>query len=171
MSVNMQAYNQYKRSAVETVAPEKLLLMLYDAALKNINNAKKAIEDKDVNRAHGQIMKTEEIIVELMSTLNMEYEISERLFSLYEYFYHRLTLANAQKDIGILDEVGGFLLELRDTWQEAVNALKTAAPQEGKKPESGIGSGLKTVVTDEALGGKPMNRTAANASKGINITG
>ena len=41
-------------------------------------------------------MKTEEIIVELMSTLNMEYEISGKHLP-YEYFYHRLTQANAQK--------------------------------------------------------------------------
>lgn len=168
MSVNAQAYNQYKKSVVETVAPEKLLLMLYDAAIKNINNAKKAIKEKDINRAHEQIMKTEEIIVELMSTLNMEYEISGKLFALYEYFYHRLTQANAQKDIEILDEVEEFLLELRGTWQEAINALKTAPSQENKVEVEPVAS-VTPRIPSEAMGVKPIN--PGTTAKGINITG
>ncbi|MDD2511039.1 MAG: flagellar export chaperone FliS [Syntrophomonas sp.] len=167
MSVNAQAYNQYKKSVVETVAPEKLLLMLYDGAIKNISNAKKAIEDKDINRAHQQIMRAEEIIVELMSTLNMEYEISGRLFALYEYFYHRLTQANAHKEIGILDEVEGFLLELRGTWHEAIKGLKMAPAQEPKVDSLPV----STVAPAGIMSEKPVNPIAANVAKGINITG
>lgn len=169
MSANAQAYNQYRKSVVETVAPEKLLLMLYDAAIKNINNAKRAIEEKDIGRAHEQIMKTEEVIVELMATLNMEYEISERLFALYEYFYHRLTLANAKKDIKILEEVEGFLMELRETWQEAISVLKTAPPQESKAAVEAEASSMTSRIPGEAMAAKSID--PAPAMKGINITG
>lgn len=158
MSMNLQAYNQYKKSTVE-VSPEKLLIMLYNGALKNINNAKKAIEEKDIEQAHRQIMKAEEIIVELMSTLNMEYQISERLFLLYEYLYHQLTLANAQKDIGLLDEVEGFLIELRDTWQEAMTQLKSSTPgQELSSAEkaSSVSDNKKLPVSSQTTGQNPV---------------
>jgi len=140
VSINMQAYNQYRKSTVE-VSPEKLLIMLYNGALKNISNAKKAIEENNIEQAHRQIMRAEEIIVELMSTLNMDYPISERLFLLYEYLYHELTRANAQKDSTLLDEVEGFLIELRDTWQEAMMQLNSSAAvsqpsSPGQKPDN-----------------------------------
>ncbi|WP_061212733.1 flagellar export chaperone FliS [Syntrophomonas wolfei] len=166
MSMNAQAYNQYKKSVVETVAPEKLLLMLYDAAIKNIDNARKAIKEKDINRAHEQILRAEEIIVELMTTLNMEYEISGNLFLLYEYFYHRLTQANAQKEIAILDEVEEFLLELKGTWQEAINTLKSSTHQESR-----IASVPAAPAPTAAWSAKPVNPVAANVPKGINVTG
>ncbi len=125
LNANAQAYNQYQKTSIETVAAEKLLLMLYDGAIKNINNAKKAINEKDINLAHQNIIKTEDIIIELMSTLNMDYEISLNLFALYEYLLHQLTQANIKKDISLLDEVAGFLMDLRKTWAEAIKSLKS----------------------------------------------
>jgi len=133
--MNAQAYDQYRKASVETVAPEKLLLMLYDGAIKKICNAKIAIGDKDINRAHQEIMKAEDIIMELMCTLNMDYEISNGLFSLYEYLHNQLVQANFKKDIELLDEVEGFLSELRDAWREAMKTMKTTglAPVEAPK--------------------------------------
>ncbi len=127
MNMQAQAYNQYKKATVETVAPEKLLLMLYEGAIKFIDNAQKGIEARDVNLAHQQIIKTEQIILELMSTLKMEYELSQGLLTLYEYLYQQLVQANIKKDIMLLEEVKGFLVELRDTWVEAIKSLKTPA--------------------------------------------
>lgn len=143
MNMNAQAYDQYRKTSVETVAPERLLLMLYDAALKNINNAKKAIVQKDMNRAHQDIMKTEDIIIELMSTLNMDYEISASLYTLYEYLLHQLAQANIGKDTAILDEVNGFILDLRNTWNEAIKGLNnTPAPIKDAAAEA---APLKTI--------------------------
>jgi flagellar protein FliS len=120
MNVNAQAYDNYKKATVETAAPGKLLLMLFDGAIRNIDNAKKAIEDKDVNTAHNLIVKTQNIVLEFIASLNMEYEISNNLFNLYEYLYYQLVQANAGKDIGKLDEVREFLTQFRDTWEEAM---------------------------------------------------
>lgn len=122
--MNAQAYDQYRKTSVETVAPEKLLLMLFDGALKNINNAKKAIEDKDINRSHQEIIKAQDIVIELMSTLNMDFDISHSLFLLYEYMHNQLVQANIKKDVVILEEVEVFFAELRETWNEAMVSLK-----------------------------------------------
>lgn len=137
MNLNAQAYQQYKKTSVETLAPEKLLLMLYDGAIKDINNAINAIETDNLNLAHNEIIKTQDIIIELMSTLNMDYEISNSLFSLYDYIHRQLIQANIQKDIKILQEVQGFVTELRDTWQEAGQKVKTS-----RMPKAEISQGI-----------------------------
>ncbi|MDD4802939.1 MAG: flagellar export chaperone FliS [Syntrophomonas sp.] len=134
MSVNALAYSQYQKTSIVTGAPEKMLLMLYDGAIKNIIIAKKAIKDKDINLAHEKIIKTEDILAELMSTLNMDYEVSLGLFALYEYLIYQLVEANYKKDIDLLAEVEGFLSELRKTWAEAIQIIKTAPVSESSSP-------------------------------------
>ena len=62
-----------------------------------------------------------------MSTLDMQYEISEELFLLYEYMNRKLLEANMKKDKLILEEVTGYAEELRDTW---VRAMKLAKQQD-----------------------------------------
>lgn len=128
--MNAQAYDQYKKTSIESVGPGKLLLMLFEGAIRNIDSAKKAILDKDINLAHNQIIKTQNIILELISSLNMEYEISNQLFYLYEFMFYQLTLANAGKDIKILDEVRALLSEFHGVWDEAgkkAGVIKTQA--------------------------------------------
>jgi len=137
MSINAQVYANYRNSSIETASPGKLLLMLYNAAIKNLEDANRAIAAHDMERCHRMLVKTQEIIVEFMCTLNMEYEISGKLLALYEYMYRRLVEANLRKDTAIIDEVRGFLVELRDTWQEAVNKAGSAAPRPGA-----VGRGL-----------------------------
>jgi flagellar protein FliS len=136
MNVNAQAYNNYKKATVETASPGKLLLMLFDGAIRNIDDAKKAIQDKDINNAHNLIVKTQNIILEFIASLNMDYEISNNLFNLYEYLYYQLVQANAGKDIDKLDEVREFLVEFRNTWEEAMK--KTAITTQAKKSESAL---------------------------------
>lgn len=120
MNMYAQAYDQYKKTSVETLSPGKLLIMLYDGAIKNVKLAREAIREKDYNTSHTLLVKAQDIVTELMVTLNMEYDISKQLYSIYDYIYRRLVEANVGKDAAILDEVEGFLTELRDTWQEVV---------------------------------------------------
>ncbi|NLJ73214.1 MAG: flagellar export chaperone FliS [Syntrophomonadaceae bacterium] len=127
MSIGAQAYNQYKKTTVETVSPGKLLIMLYDGLLKNINMAKNAIDSNDFNLAHNNIIKAEDIVVEFMSTLDMSYEISKNLYSLYDFMMNRLIEANLAKDKAILEEVESLVEDLRDTWQEALKVASNSA--------------------------------------------
>ncbi|MGI6488887.1 MAG: flagellar export chaperone FliS [Syntrophomonadaceae bacterium] len=120
MSVNARAYQQYRNSVVETASPGRLLLMLYNAAIRNLDAAHRAIEDQNTVQANDCLLKAQDILLELMSTLDMEYEIAKQLLSLYDYMYRQLIQANVKKDVELVDEVRGFLVELRDTWQEAI---------------------------------------------------
>ncbi|GHH99981.1 flagellar export chaperone FliS [Neobacillus kokaensis] len=115
----------YQRNQVFTAKPEDLTLMLYNGGVKFLNQAKRAIENKDPAKAHSLIMKTQDILTELMVTLNMDYELSNSLYSLYDYMKQRLMEANMKKDSGILNEVEGMFQELKTSWAEAIKSLKS----------------------------------------------
>ena len=138
MSTQPQVYASYKSSAVETASPGKLLLMLYNAAIRNLDSAVQSIADKDIQSAHKSIVRTQDIISEFMCTLNMDYDISEKLLALYDYLHRRLVEANIHKDVEIINEVRGFLVGLRDAWQEAVQKASSMTTRAAAAGGGGI---------------------------------
>lgn len=114
------AAQSYKQNQVDTSSPEELTLMLYGGAITFTKKAKQAISDKNLNQAHQFITRVQDIIDELIITLDRKYPISAQLLALYDYLKRRLIEANISKDVTILDEVEGFLMEFRDTWKQAI---------------------------------------------------
>jgi len=124
MYANNNAYasagNLYKSNEVLTASKKKLVIMLYDGAAKNLKLAKLAIVEKKIERVNMLIIKTQNILVELMSTLNFEDggDVANNLMALYEYMYQKTIRANIDKDSETLDEIIGYLEELSDTWSQ-----------------------------------------------------
>jgi flagellar protein FliS len=114
------AAKSYKQNQVETASPEELTLMLYNGAITFVKRAKQAIGNKDFNQAHQYNIRVQDIVDELIITLDRKYPISEQLLSLYDYLKRRLVEANIAKDVSILEEVEGFFVEFRDTWKQAM---------------------------------------------------
>ncbi|MFZ3171708.1 MAG: flagellar export chaperone FliS [Carboxydocellales bacterium] len=112
-------YINYKQTAVQTASPEKLLLMLYDGAIKFGHQACVAMEQKDLEASNKYLGKIQDIVSELIVNLNMDYEISQNLYSIYEYINTRLVAANIQKSPEPLLEVMGYLRELRESFAQA----------------------------------------------------
>lgn len=119
MAVN-NPYQSYKQNSVNTASPGELTLMLYNGCLKFINQAKKAIEEKNIEGKNTNIQKAQNIIQELMVTLNMDLDISNNMMSLYDFMRRRLIEANVKSDISILMEVEELVTEFRDTWKEVI---------------------------------------------------
>lgn len=117
-------YAQYQQNSVMTASSEELTLMLYNGAIKFIKQAKIFINEKQMENAHKSIVRAEDIIAELNITLNMDYEISENLRSLYTFILDRLTDANVQKSTDVLNEILPLVEDLRDTWQQAMKQAK-----------------------------------------------
>ncbi|ADR19104.1 flagellar export chaperone FliS [Calditerrivibrio nitroreducens] len=116
-----QAQKTYLKNEIEGATKGKLVLLLYDGAIKFINMAVKGIEEKNIVAAHENIIKAENILYELLSTLNMEAgEIAENLFKLYDFAIWQLVEANKTKDAEKLTPVLGILKTLRDAWKEVV---------------------------------------------------
>lgn len=122
--VTANPYQQYQQSVINTSTPQELTLMLYNGLVKFLNLGIQAIDEKNMENAHNNILKAQRIIEEFMSTLNMDYDISKNLYSLYEYMNRRLIDANIKKDKEITEEVLGFAKELRDTWAQAMKLAK-----------------------------------------------
>lgn len=114
------AYAQYNNSKVLTASPAELTLMLYEGAIKFCNIAIMAIENKDVAKAHTNIMKVENIIDYLRKTLDMKYPVAQDFDRMYVYLDERLVTANIKKDKEVLEEVNTHLRSIRDTWKEVM---------------------------------------------------
>lgn len=118
------AFNAYKQNSVTTASPGELTLMLYNGCLKFLNKAKQSIEDKNIQEKNNNIQRAQAIIAELMSTLNMDVEISKQMLPLYDYMNRRLVEANINSDIAIIEEVEGLVTEFRDTWKEVIKITR-----------------------------------------------
>ena len=119
----MNGYAAYANNKIMTATPAELTLMLYEGAIKFCNIAEVAIEKKDVQKAHDNIVKAQRIIEEFQATLNHKYAVAEDFDNVYKYLLQRLVEANIKKDTEILEEVLGHLRTMRDTWKEI---MKTA---------------------------------------------
>ena len=124
-------YQKYQQQSVMTASQEELLLMLYNGCIRFVKLGIQAVEDRDIQKAHTNIVKAQDIIVEFISTLDMSYDVAKSLMPLYDYIYRRLVEANVTKDAAILNEVLGLVTELRDTWAEAAKQLKQQKAMSG----------------------------------------
>lgn len=120
MALPNNPYAQYNNNKVLTASPAELTLMLYDGAIKFCNIAEMAVEGKDVQKAHNNIMKVQRIITYLRQTLDMKYPVARDFENIYVYLEQRLVQANLKKDIDILKEVNEHLHSVRDTWKEVM---------------------------------------------------
>lgn len=114
------AYAQYNNSKILTASPAELTLMLYDGAIKFCNIAMVAVEQKDIEKAHINIIKAQKIVDYFRQTLDMKYEVSKDFERVYTYLEQRLVEANLKKDKEILEEVTTHLRSMRDTWKEVM---------------------------------------------------
>lgn len=103
-----------------TASPGDLTLMLYNGCLKFIKQGRQAILDKNIEEKNTSLLKVQEIIRELMATLNMEYEISHQMMLMYDYILNRLIEANVNNNLEALDEASSHIKEFRDTWQQVI---------------------------------------------------
>ncbi|MER2039150.1 MAG: flagellar export chaperone FliS [Solibacillus sp.] len=124
MTVHSNALNAYKQNSVTTASPGELTLMLYNGCLKFLGKAKVAISNKNMEEKNINLQKSQAIIAELMSTLNMNIEISKQMLPLYEYMNRRLVEANLKNDASIIEEVESLVTEFRDTWKEVIKITR-----------------------------------------------
>lgn len=108
----------YQKNQVNTAPKKKLLIMLYDGAIKNLNLAEMALEEKNFENTNKYLIKAQDIVTELMITLDFDQggDIANNLYSLYEYMYNKLVRGNIDKDIESVVEVRGYMEELRQVW-------------------------------------------------------
>lgn len=118
-------YAKYQNSKILTASPAELTLMLYDGAIKFGNIAIMAMHEKDVPKAHANIIKVQRIITEFRTSLDRKYPVAQDFDNIYVYLLQRLFQANVKKDPEIMEEVIGHLRTLRETWVEVMKKSKS----------------------------------------------
>ena len=86
-------YNIYKQNSVNMASSQQLLLMLLDGAVKYTKIARMAILNKDIARAHKELVRVQDIFLELMITMDKNTKYMEDLYNIYD-FINYLEMAN-----------------------------------------------------------------------------
>jgi len=124
------ALSAYKETRVKTAGQGQLIIMLYDEAVKQLDQGLELMKQyskgkKDPGKIENiakALLKTQEIITELMVSLDFEQgrDVAKNLFSLYTWFNQEIVEANTNKDIKRVADVRNMLVDLRTAWGEAV---------------------------------------------------
>ena len=122
--INSRPQDAYRRQDVMTANPADLIVMLYDALKKNIILGRRGIEKKNTESAHNHLMKAQDIVSELIKSLDMTYEISDELLSIYGFALRSLSDANIRKDAEPLGAVIEMVDELREAWKQVSSEIR-----------------------------------------------
>ncbi|MCS5541534.1 MAG: flagellar export chaperone FliS [SAR324 cluster bacterium] len=147
--------NAYKKASVNTLDQTKLIIMLYDGAIKNASFAVEHMKSGQIEKVHECLIKTKNIVTELMATLNMDRggDIAKNLQSLYSYMFSQLIEANMNKKTEPVVIVIDLLKELRAAWTQ-INSKKKNDAKRQNTPGKGM-----------------MQNNQENAEKRISVTG
>jgi len=147
--------NAYKKASVNTLDQTKLIIMLYDGAIKNASFAVEHMKSGQIEKVHDCLIKTKNIVTELMATLNMDRggDIAKNLQSLYSYMFSQLIEANMNKKTEPVVIVIDLLKELRAAWTQ-INSKKKNDAKTQNTPEKGM-----------------MQNNQENTEKRISVTG
>ncbi len=159
-------YKNYQKTQVTTASKEKILLMLYEGAIRFTKHAIVAMEEKKVAEKGKYISKATAILSELMATLDFKVggPLALELENLYIFMIDKLIEGNIRNDAECLRSVESILRTLYTAWQDVVeNPRPDGVPSPKLQPEE-----YRKWV--EANGGHPESeKMAANANKQRNM--
>lgn len=113
-------YAQYRQNSVETATPTRMVVMLYDGAIRFLSQALPAMHARQYDRQSELIGKAQDIIAHLRDTLDFHAggAVARHLSQLYATLLDSLTDANIHDRPERIEEAIAALRELRDAWAE-----------------------------------------------------
>ncbi|NJK88356.1 MAG: flagellar export chaperone FliS [Myxococcales bacterium] len=132
----MNGYSRaYASNKYEGMSPERLILALYDGALRFMDQAKEAMLEQSVAKKGEAISKAVAIVAELQSSLNPTAgELVENLEALYDFVLRELAQANLHSDVKHLGEARKIIAMLRDGWSSMLDTQNRSAPSPDAAP-------------------------------------
>ena len=117
----VRAQRQYQQAQIESASPARLVVMLYDGAIRFCKQGREAMLEKRLEDQNLALLRAQRIVLELMGALdqNAGGEFAASLFRIYSDALEGLVNANLMDEVSTLDRVTGVLQELRDSWAEA----------------------------------------------------
>ena len=119
-----KAYSQYKETQIMTASPAKLIILLYEGAIKSIDSAMAAIDEKKFDVVNNNVLKAQDIITELAVSVNFDAgDLASKLYNLYMYFNKCLLEANIKKDKESFKHVRDHIENLLDAWKSIADKV------------------------------------------------
>ena len=139
MTLNSQR-SQYTNDAILSASPVRLLTMLYDRLLLDLDRASLAHAEQNWSVASSNLLHAQAIVAELTTSLKVElWDGGEGLLALYNYCRNLLVLGNVRRDGASIRESIELLTPLRDAWHEAASRLSVPeAASRGESRELGV---------------------------------
>ncbi|MCS6950522.1 MAG: flagellar export chaperone FliS [Armatimonadota bacterium] len=128
----------YQQTQVGTASPTRLVVMLYDGAIRFLKQGQAAIQQRDHERQNHCLVRAQRIIAALMGALNLEEggEIARNLLALYQFMHEQLVLANLEDDADRVQRVCQMLESLREAWAQVDVMMREAStPAAGSTKE------------------------------------
>lgn len=168
------AARTYMATQVTTTSQGRLLIMLYEAAIKFLTQARERIEARDYAGKGTLISKAIDIVNELASSLNAEKggDLAANLHQLYFYCNKRLFMANARMDTGAIDEVVSILDGIRSAYAQIVDTPEAVAAMASAPPPAGNPMRTPLNIKAAPVGGAPIPTAkaySAYATQGASI--
>lgn len=122
--MNQAIRMKYLAQSVETASPAQLVVMLYNALVKDLLQAERAIGRDDGPLAHESLVHAQDIVSALRGTLDLDaWDGARNLASLYDYLLEQMVAANIGKDADLVKTCRELVEPLRDAWREAALAV------------------------------------------------
>ena len=125
MAVLANSYQQYIRHDVMMATPMELVVMLYTGCIKRLRLGQIALEKSDFEAANAHLQRAQDIVVELIMGLDLNYDIARDLLNLYEFVHREIVSANAAKDAALIPPVIEIMSTLREAWVQVQKENKT----------------------------------------------
>ena len=124
---NANSGNAYLKTKVMTASPEELQLMLYDGAIRFCEQARAAVENKEIEESYVLLIKAQKIVSELMSSMrdDLAPDTCANMRRLYAFCYDRLITANLDKNVELIDEALKVIRHIRETWVMLIEKVKS----------------------------------------------
>ncbi len=122
--------NRYLADTVSTSSPARLIVMLYDALVRDLTLAETHLRAQRADDAHDRLLHAQDIVLELRSSLRPDlWDGADALAAVYSYLLTQLVQANVRKDPETVALCRGLVEPLRDAWSDAATTLT----QEGEE--------------------------------------
>ena len=131
-------YNHYKETQIMTASQGKLIVLLYEGAVRFINNAITAIQENKLDVCNNSLIRAQDIITELALSINFDAgEIASKMYNLYMYFNKQLLEANIQKDTEMMVQVRDMIADILESWRQVADKPVAGAQSGGSLNVSG----------------------------------
>ena len=123
MTTAALARNRYLGDSVSTASPQRLVVMLYDGLVQDLQLAQQGIARGDVALVHARLVRAQAIVTELQSSLDLNaWEGARGLDKLYTYVLELLVDANVRKDVEPVNQALAVVTPLQEAWRQALGA-------------------------------------------------